>query len=65
MTSDGGPRAAIFAAAVCEAELFTVEGEFGRTNGVRKNTSTSGAGGAILPQSTVAYPPLRVAILRK
>jgi uncharacterized repeat protein (TIGR01451 family) len=61
----GGTRAAIFAAAVSEAEIFTVEGEFGRTNGVRKNTSTSGAGGAILPQSTVAYPPLRVAILRR
>ncbi len=61
----GGTRAAIFAAAVSEVELFTVEGEFGRTNGVRKNTSTSGAGGAILPQSTVAYPPLRVAILRR
>jgi hypothetical protein len=61
----GGTRAAIFAAAVSQAEIFTVEGEFGRTNGVRKNTSTSGAGGAILPQSTVAYPPLRVAILRR
>jgi uncharacterized repeat protein (TIGR01451 family)/fimbrial isopeptide formation D2 family protein len=61
----GGTRAAIFAAAVSEAEIFTVEGEFGRTNGVRKNTSTSGAGGALLPQSTVAYPPLRVAILRR
>jgi uncharacterized repeat protein (TIGR01451 family)/fimbrial isopeptide formation D2 family protein len=61
----GGTRAAIFAAAVSQAEIFTVEGEFGRTNGVRKNTSTSGAGGALLPQSTVAYPPLRVAILRR
>jgi hypothetical protein len=61
----GGGRAAIFAAAVSEAEIFTVEGEFGRTNGVRRNSSTSGAGGRLLPQSTVAYPPLRVAILRK
>ena len=61
----GGGRAAIFAAAVSEAEIFTVEGEFGRTNGVRRNSSTSGAGGRLLPQSTVAYPPLRVAILRR
>ena len=61
----GGTRAAIFAAAVSEAEIFTVEGEFGRTNGVRRNSSTSGAGGRLLPQSTVAYPPLRVSILRR
>jgi len=61
----GGTRAAIFAAAVNEAAIFTVEGEFGRTNGVRKNLSPAGAGGAVLPQSTVAYPPLRVAILRR
>jgi uncharacterized repeat protein (TIGR01451 family)/fimbrial isopeptide formation D2 family protein len=60
-----GSRAAIFAAAVNEAEIFTVEGEFGRTNGVRRNSSTSGAGGRLLPQSTASYPPLRVAILRK
>jgi uncharacterized repeat protein (TIGR01451 family)/fimbrial isopeptide formation D2 family protein len=60
-----GTRAAIFAAAVSEAEIFTVEGEFGRTNGVRRNSSTSGAGGRLLPQSTASYPPLRVAILRR
>jgi uncharacterized repeat protein (TIGR01451 family) len=61
----GGTRAAIFAAAASEVEIFTVEGEFGRTNGVRRNSSTSGAGGRLLPQSTVAYPPLRVAMLRR
>ena len=63
--SIGAVEAAIFAAAVSEAEIFTVEGEFGRTNGVRRNSSTSGAGGRLLPQSTVAYPPLRVSILRR
>jgi len=61
----GGTRAAVFAAAASEVEIFTVEGEFGRTNGVRRNSSPSGAGGRLLPQSTVAYPPLRVAMLRR
>jgi hypothetical protein len=61
----GGTRAAIFAAAINESQIFTVEGEFGRTNGVRKNNSPSGGTAYTLPQSTVAYPPLRVAILRK
>jgi uncharacterized repeat protein (TIGR01451 family)/fimbrial isopeptide formation D2 family protein len=61
----GGSRADVFSAAINEQELFSVEGQFGRTNGVRKVRSTTGAGGFTLPQSTVAYPPLRVAILRK
>jgi len=60
-----GSRADVFSAAINENELFSVEGQFGRTNGVRKNRSTSGAGSSTLPQSTVSYPPLRVAILRK
>jgi hypothetical protein len=55
----------VFSAAINEQELFSVEGQFGRTNGVRKVRSTTGAGGFTLPQSTVSYPPLRVAILRK
>jgi hypothetical protein len=61
----GGSRADVFSAAINEQELFSVEGQFGRTNGVRKVRSTTGAGGFTLPQSTVSYPPLRVAILRK
>jgi uncharacterized repeat protein (TIGR01451 family)/fimbrial isopeptide formation D2 family protein len=60
-----GSRADVFSAAINEAEIFSVEGQFGRTNGVRKNTSPSGGASATLPQSTASYPPLRVAILRK
>ncbi|MFM8577320.1 MAG: hypothetical protein ACKOCN_00730, partial [Planctomycetaceae bacterium] len=60
-----GSRASIFSAAISDNQIFGVEGEFGRTNGVRKFRSTSGIAAETLPQSTVAYPPLRVAILRR
>ena len=60
-----GSRADVFTAAINEAEIFSVEGQFGRTNGVRKNTAPSGGTSYTLPQSTASYPPLRVAILRK
>ncbi len=60
-----GSRAEVFSAAINDTEIFNVEGQFGRTNGVRKVRSTSGAGSYTLPQSNVSYPPLRVAILRK
>ena len=60
-----GSRSDVFSAAINDNELFSVEGQFGRTDGVRKNRSTSGAGSYTLPQSTASYPPLRVAILRR
>jgi hypothetical protein len=60
-----GSRSDVFAAAINENEIFSVEGQFGRTNGVRKNRSTSGGAASTLPQSTASYPPLRVAILRR
>jgi hypothetical protein len=60
-----GSRADVFSAAISETEIFSVEGQFGRTRGVRKNLSTSGVGSYTLPQSTASYPPLRVAILRR
>jgi hypothetical protein len=60
-----GSRADVFSAAIGENQIFSVEGQFGRTKGVRKNLSTSGAGSYTLPQSTASYPPLRVAILRR
>jgi hypothetical protein len=60
-----GSRADVFSAAIGENQIFSVEGQLGRTRGVRKNLSTSGAGSYTLPQSTVSYPPLRVAILRR
>ena len=60
-----GSRAEVFTAAINETEIFNVEGQFGRTNGVRKVRSTSGAMPSTLAQSNASYPPLRVAILRK
>ena len=60
-----GSRADVFSAAISDTEIFSVEGQLGRTRGVRKNLSTTGAGSYTLPQSTVSYPPLRVAILRR
>ena len=60
-----GSRADVFSAAINETQLFSVEGQFGRTNGVRKARSISGAASSTLPQSNASYPPLRVAILRK
>ncbi|MFM1904304.1 MAG: hypothetical protein RLZZ440_2204, partial [Planctomycetota bacterium] len=60
----GGGRAAVFAAAIDDSEIFSVQGVGGSIDGVSKNTSPSGGTSGILPQSTVAYPPLRVGILR-
>jgi hypothetical protein len=60
-----GSRSDVFSAAINETQLFSVQGQFGRTDGVRKARSPSGALPYTLPQSTVSYPPLRVAILRK
>ena len=60
-----GSRGEVFSAAINETQIFNVEGQFGRTNGVRKVRSPSGTGSATLPQSNASYPPLRVAILRK
>jgi uncharacterized repeat protein (TIGR01451 family)/fimbrial isopeptide formation D2 family protein len=60
----GGGRSAVFAAAIDDSEIFTVQGIGGTINGVSKNTSPSGGSSEILPQSTGAYPPLRVGILR-
>jgi large repetitive protein len=60
----GGGRAAVFAAAIDDSEIFSVQGLGGSIDGVSKNTSPSGGSSGILPQSTVAYPPLRVGILR-
>jgi uncharacterized repeat protein (TIGR01451 family) len=60
-----GSRAEVFTAAINETEIFNVEGQFGRTNGVRRVRSTAGAGSSTLAQTNASYPPLRVAILRK
>ena len=60
----GNDRAQVFSAAIDETAIFNVQGLLGTVDGVQKSLSPSGAGSATLPQSTVSYPPLRVAILR-
>ena len=60
----GTDRAQVFSAAIDDTAIFNVQGLLGTVDGVRKSLSTSGAGTSVLPQSTVSYPPLRVAILR-
>ena len=60
----GTDRAQVFSAAIDDTAIFNVQGLLGTVDGVQKSLSTSGAGTSVLPQSTVSYPPLRVAILR-
>ena len=51
-------------AAIDDDALFNVQGVLGTANGVQKSLDPGGAGKSTLQQSTVSYPPLRVAILR-
>ncbi|MEO1991561.1 MAG: hypothetical protein ABGW78_06485 [Pirellulales bacterium] len=60
----GDARTQVFSAAIDDQALFSVQGLLGTSNGVQKTLDPYGSGKSTLPQSTVAYPPLRVAILR-
>lgn len=57
-------RAAVFAAAIDAASIFSVEGLGGSIPGVRKNTSPSGGTSSEVPQTSGFDPPLRISILR-
>ena len=57
-------RAQVFSAAIDDDSIFNVQGLLGTQDGVQKTLSPSGASKSTLPQSTVSYPPLRIAILR-
>jgi hypothetical protein len=54
----------VFSAAIDDDSIFNVQGLLGTQDGVQKALSPSGASKSTLPQSTVSYPPLRIAILR-
>ena len=57
-------RAQVFSAAIDDDSIFNVQGLLGTQDGVQKALSPSGASKSTLPQSTVSYPPLRIAVLR-
>ena len=60
----GNGQTQVFSAAIDDDALFNVQGVLGTANGVQKSLDPGGAGKSTLQQSTVSYPPLRVAILR-
>ena len=60
-----GQRADTWTAAISGTEIFSVQGQFGKTAGVNKNTAPSGGTSSTLPGSTGILPPLRIGVLRK
>jgi fimbrial isopeptide formation D2 family protein/uncharacterized repeat protein (TIGR01451 family) len=61
----GGTSAAVFAAAINEHSIFTVEGVGGRTSGIRKHASISSSVASAVPQTATLRPALRIAVLRR
>lgn len=57
-------RAAVWSAALDDANIFSVQGTGGSTRGVRKNTSPSGGTSSTLASSTGLVPPMRIGVLR-
>lgn len=57
-------QAAVSAAALGPAAIYSVQGTGGRTPGVRKNTAPSGGTSSTLPSSSSLQPPLRISVLR-
>ena len=62
----GGPsgqRADVWTAAIDATQIFSVQGQFGKTAGVKKNTSPSGGTSSTLPGTVTIQPPLRIGVL--
>jgi len=59
-----GARAAVWSAALDEANIFSVQGTGGKTSGVRKNTAPSGGASSTLAGSTGLPAPMRIGVLR-
>lgn len=53
-------NAAVYAAALSESELFTVEGLGGKTSGVKKFAGVKGTGSSTISGSTSIAPPQRI-----
>jgi uncharacterized repeat protein (TIGR01451 family)/fimbrial isopeptide formation D2 family protein len=60
-----GQRADTWTAAISETEIFSVQGQFGKTPGVKKNTAPSGGTSSTVPGSTSILPPLRIGVIRR
>ena len=59
-----GQRADTWTAAISETEIYSVQGQFGKTAGVKKNTAPSGGTSSTLAGSTGILPPLRIGVIR-
>jgi uncharacterized repeat protein (TIGR01451 family) len=59
-----GARGDVWTAALDESQIYSVQGQFGKVPGVKKNTAPSGGTSTTLPGSTSILPPLRVGVLR-
>jgi uncharacterized repeat protein (TIGR01451 family)/fimbrial isopeptide formation D2 family protein len=60
-----GQRADTWTAAISETEIYSVQGQFGKTPGVKKNTAPSGGTSSTVPGSTSILPPLRIGVIRR
>ena len=60
-----GQRADVWTAAISETEIYSVQGQFGQTAGVKKNTAPSGGTSSTLAGSTSILPPLRIGVIRR
>ena len=60
-----GKRADTWTAAISETEIFSVQGQFGRTPGVKKNTAVSGGVSSTTPGTSGLLPPLRISTLKR
>jgi uncharacterized repeat protein (TIGR01451 family)/fimbrial isopeptide formation D2 family protein len=60
-----GQRADVWTAAISETEIYSVQGQFGKTPGVKKNTAPSGGTSSTVPSSTSILPPLRIGVIRR
>jgi hypothetical protein len=60
-----GRRGDVWTTALDETQIFSVQGQFGKTAGINKNTAPSGGTSSTLPGSLSAQPPLRIGSLRR
>ncbi|MEI8228997.1 MAG: hypothetical protein WCH77_12165, partial [Planctomycetota bacterium] len=59
-----GQRPDVWTAAIDQSQIFSVQGQYGKTSGVKKNTAPSGGTSSTLPGSASILPPLRISTLR-
>ena len=60
-----GQKADTWTAAISETEIYSVQGQFGKTAGVKKNTAPSGGTSSTVPGLTSILPPLRIGVIRR